>query len=121
MRENGYTGPIVMVSADDTEENRNMSYRRFAAGRNGVLYHCRNELAYGRQIGKHVAPAIEVGPSRDVAPISFHGLPPATFWQELNVIRTKLADDAAYAGVFVHCYEHLLDYLGDKNQSAPKE
>jgi len=25
MRENGYTGPIVMVSADDTEENRNMA------------------------------------------------------------------------------------------------
>jgi len=118
---NGSTKNLHEHVQDLTDYIGIMSYRRFAAGRNGVLYHCRNELAYGRQIGKHVAPAIEVGPSRDVAPISFHGLPPATFWQELNVIRTKLADDAAYAGVFVHCYEHLLDYLGDKNQSAPKE
>ena len=88
-----------------------MAYRQKSLGPNSMAYHCEAELEYAKQIGHGIGAAAEVNPLKDAPNITFHGLPAATFWEQIQLLQTNYATEPAFAGVLIHSYDFLPRYL----------
>ena len=88
-----------------------MDYRDRAEGPDGILSHARNEIAYGRQIGKPVWLGIETAPN-EIRKVSFYHLREADMERELAITRRALADEPAFGGFVVHHFSSYKRWLG---------
>ena len=84
-----------------------MSYRRKAVGRNAVLELVQEELAYAKQIGSTITPALETTRIADVPQITFYGTSPVQFWRVHEQVRAGLADHPAFGGILTHSYHGM--------------
>ncbi|MEN9888460.1 MAG: hypothetical protein RL559_497 [Pseudomonadota bacterium] len=88
-----------------------MDYRDHAHGPDGILSHARDELDYGRKIGKRVLLGVETSPN-EIRKLSFHHKTPAQMAHELGLVRQALADEPAFGGFVVHHYGSYRRWLG---------
>jgi hypothetical protein len=108
---NGETKRFVHHIQDLTDWIGIMSYRRDSAE---VLKLIRSERAYASETKRLrcVAPGLETGRiSGKEAWISFGGVPPATFRNELSALRDALSGDRAIRCIMLHHYGSLAAYL----------
>ena len=87
-----------------------MDYRNQAQGPDGILSHARDELAYGRRIGKPVWLGVETLPT-DIHKLSFYFTSPAHMAQQLGEVRRELASDPAFGGFVIHHYGSYRTWL----------
>jgi len=104
---NGQTKNLHMHIQDVCDYIGIMSYRRHALGRNSVLELVKDEMDYGRSIGKTVMPALETIELKEDQQISFFGLPVEEFWKQHALVLENLKGDKAFGGVLTHSYDGL--------------
>lgn len=114
---NGQTKNLHMHIQDVCDYIGIMSYRRHALGRNSVLDLVKDEMDYGRSIGKPVMPALETIELKEDQQISFFGLPVETFWEQHALVIENLKNDPAFGGVLTHSYDGLKRLI---QEPAPK-
>jgi len=88
-----------------------MDYRDHAEGPDGILSHARDELDYGRKIGKRVWLGVETGPN-EIRKVSFNHLSPAQMNRELGLVQQALSQEVAFAGFVIHHYGTYRLWLG---------
>ena len=88
-----------------------MNYRDHAEGPDGMLSHARDELDYGRKIGKRVWMGVETGPN-EIRKISFNHLSPAQMNHELGLVQQAMSHDTAFTGFVIHHYGTYRRWLG---------
>ncbi len=107
----GQTKPVQQHIQDLCDYIGIMSYRREAVGPNSITGLVADELAYARQIGKVVLPAVETGEYPPVPTISFHGQPASLFNKNFSLAWQTLENDPGFGGMLIHCYPYIRDIL----------
>jgi hypothetical protein len=105
---NGTTKPaayhiIDMVADLPTAYVLVMSYRNFAPGIDGSIYHARREFRYARGVG--AACGLVIGQEYANSPppkITFHGHPRRTFQQAAYQIAYAFRDSPQFRGLSIH-------------------
>lgn len=80
-----------------------MDYRNHAEGRDGILAHAADEMAYAARVRKRVVIGLEMNPG-DPAKLSFHGSSEAEFEAELAAVEQAYRGQPAFAGFVLHHY-----------------
>jgi len=88
-----------------------MSYRREAVGPNSITNLVTDELAYAKQIGKMIYPAVETVEYPPLPKISFHGQPASVFNEKFSLAWKSLEDQPGFGGMLIHCYPNIQDIL----------
>ena len=88
----GQTKPIQQHIQDLCDYVGIMSYRREAVGPNSITALVADELAYAKQIGKVICPAVENGEYPPVPTISFYGQPASRFEKNFSLAWKSVGD-----------------------------
>lgn len=83
-----------------------MDYRNFAEGRDGMISHARDELAYADSIGRSVVIGVDMGLSKP-AKVTFYGKSRADLEKELLLAESAFSPHRSFTGFAVH---HLRTY-----------
>ena len=95
-----------------------MDYRNRALGRDGIISHGAQEVAYGRKIGKPVWLGVEFSPNA-MSKLTFDGMTVSQTRQELLAVEQSLASEPAYAGLVFHHYGTFRTWM-QRHRSASK-
>jgi len=121
----GVTKPIQQHIQDLCDYVGIMSYRREAVGPNSITGLVADELAYAKQIGKVIFPAVETGEYPPLPTISFYGQPASLFNKNFSLAWQTLEDDPGFGGMLIHCYPYIRDILepgtGEEPSKNPAE
>ena len=97
-------GGAIARFAEVTDRNR-------AEGRDSILSHAEDEMAYADRIGKRVVIGLEFNPG-EPAKLSFHGMDEADFEREAAKVEAAYAKRPAFAGFVFHHYEGYRRFVG---------
>lgn len=89
-----------------------MDYRNRAEGRDSILSHAEDEMAYADRVGKRVVVGLEFNPG-EPAKLSFHGMDEAAFEAEAGKVEAAYAKRPAFAGFVFHHYEGYRRFVGE--------
>ncbi len=84
-----------------------MDYRNYAAGRDSIISHAADEIAYADRTGKHVVIGVETLRS-EPRKVTFYGMGYAAMEAQLAIAEREFAPHPAFAGFAIH---HLGSYL----------
>jgi hypothetical protein len=107
----GVRKPVSGHIADLTDYVALMDYRNRAEGRDSILSHAEDEMAYADRIGKRVVIGLEFNPG-EPAKLSFHGMDEAAFEREAAKVEAAYAKRPAFAGFVFHHYEGYRRFVG---------
>lgn len=93
-----------------------MDYRDHAAGRDGMIRHVENEMAYARAHGKRVVIGIDVS-AGEPQKVSFDHLTPADMARELGVVEQAYGEDPAFDGFAIHHFRAYRDWVARGGRS----
>lgn len=107
----GARKPVSEHVADLTDYVALMDYRNHAEGRDSILSHAQDELAYADRVGKRVVIGLEFNPG-GLAKLSFHGMGEAAFEVEAGKVEAALCTHPAFSGFAFHHYEGYRRFVG---------
>ncbi len=81
-----------------------MNYRDRAEGRDGMIRHAENEMAYAQVIGKKVVIGVETGPN-EIQKVSFYHLREPDMVRELSLVQGAYGKQSAFGGFVIHHFE----------------
>ena len=94
-----------------------MDYRNRAQGGDGIISHGRDEIEYGRRIGKPVWLGLEFSPN-SLSKLTFDGRTPEEAAHEIRQVLTAFDRDPGFAGVVFHHYGTYRRWLA-RHQADP--
>lgn len=94
-----------------------MDYRNRADGRDSILSHAQDEMAYADRVGKRVVIGLEFNPG-EPAKLSFHGMGEAAFEAEAGKVEAAYGKRPAFAGFVFHHYEGYRRFVGEPALAA---
>ena len=109
---NGARKPAAEHVIDLTDYVALMDYRNRAEGRDSILSHAHDEMAYADKAGKRVVIGLEFNPG-EPAKLSFHGMEEAAFEREAAKVEAALGGRPAFAGFVFHHYLGYRRFVGD--------
>ncbi|WP_256645994.1 hypothetical protein [Thermomonas paludicola] len=107
----GTRKPVSEHVIDLTDYVALMDYRNHADGRDSILSHAEDELAYADKVGKRVVIGLEFNPG-EPAKLSFHGMDEAAFEREAGKVEVALSRRPAFAGFVFHHYVGYRRFVG---------
>jgi hypothetical protein len=114
---NGQTKPTSEHLQDIYDYVALMDYRDRAEGRDGMIRHAENEMAYAQAIGKKVVIGIETGPN-EIQKVSFHHLNEKIMTRELSLVQSAFGPVNAWGGFVIHHFETYRNWVS-KSVSSP--
>ena len=114
----GRTRPMSEHVADLGDYVALMDYRNAADGRDGIVAHAREEMAYAARAGRKVVIGLDFTPG-DPPKTSFHGLGEADLARTLAATAQAYAGDPAFGGFAFHHYRAYADWLDAQPAQAP--
>lgn len=87
-----------------------MDYRNKAAGRDGIIAHAADEMAYAARTGKRVVIGLDLGPG-EPEKVSFHRLREADLARETRLTEQAYHDSPAFAGFALHHYQRYVEWV----------
>lgn len=115
---NGRLKPVSEHTQDIYDYVALMDYRDHAEGRDGMISHASDELAYARRRGRKVMIGVETTPN-DIKKVSFNHLTEADMERELAAAEAVFAKEPAFAGFVIHHYRGYRVWL-DKQAASGK-
>ncbi len=100
---NGRLKPVSEHTQDIYDYVALMDYRDHADGRDGMVRHASNELAYAGRRGRKVMIGVETTPN-EIKKVSFNHLTEADMERELAAAEAAFAKKPAFAGFVIHHY-----------------
>lgn len=113
----GVRKPVSEHVIDLTDYVALMDYRNRAEGRDSILSHAEDEMAYADRVGKRVVIGLEFNPG-EPAKLSFHGMGEAAFEAEAAKVEAAYAKRPAFAGFVFHHYEGYRRFAGEPVPAA---
>ncbi len=110
VRWRGVTKPASEHLADVYDYVALMDYRNRAEGRDGIVAHAANEIAYAGRIGKRVVIGLELGRS-EPAKVTFNHLRAADLRREMAATAAAHGGADAFAGFALHHYGAYREWL----------
>lgn len=108
----GVRKPVSEHVADLTDYVALMDYRNRAEGRDSILSHAEDEMAYADRIGKRVVVGLEFNPG-EPAKLSFHGMDEAVFEREAAKVEAAYGGRRGFDGFVFHHYEGYRRFVGE--------
>ena len=106
----GVTKPASQHLQDIYDHVVLMDYRNRAQGGDGIISHGRDEIDYGRKIGKPVWLGLEFSPN-SMAKLTFDGRTPSEAANEIRQVVQAFDRDPGFAGVVIHHYGTYRQWL----------
>lgn len=113
----GVRKPVSEHVIDLTDYVALMDYRNRADGRDSILSHAQDEMAYADRVGKRVVIGLEFNPG-EPAKLSFHGMGEAAFEAEAGKVEAAYGKRPAFAGFVFHHYEGYRRFVGEPAPAA---
>ena len=95
--------PVSEHAIDTYDYVALMDYRDRAEGRDSILSHAAEEIAYANRVGKKVVIGLEVS-SNDINKVTFHEEGPKVFEREVRKVEQALRAEPSFAGFAIHHY-----------------
>lgn len=99
----GRVRPVSEHAIDIYDYVALMDYRDRAEGRDSILSHAAEEIAYANRVGKQVVIGLEVS-SNDIDKVTFHEEGPRVFEREVRKVEQALGAEPSFAGFAIHHY-----------------
>lgn len=99
----GQMRPVSEHTADIYDYLTLMDYRDHADGRDGIIAHAANEMAYGERIGRQVVIGLELTPN-ELKKVTFNHLSESDLAREIAVTERAYRHSAAFSGFAFHHY-----------------
>jgi hypothetical protein len=106
----GRTRPASEHLADLYDYVALMDYRDHADGRDGIVAHAAQEIAYAERIGKQVVIGLELTPN-DLQKVTFHHRSEADLQRETAATEAAYAESKAFVGFAFHHYRGYRDWV----------
>lgn len=113
----GVRKPVSQHVADLTDYVALMDYRNRAEGRDSILSHAEDEMAYADRISKRVVIGLEFNPGAP-AKLSFHGMDEAAFEREAAKVEAAYGGRRGFGGFVFHHYEGYRRFVGEPAPAA---
>ena len=107
---NGSRRPVSEHVADLYDYITLMDYRDHADGRDGIIAHAADEMAYAGRIGKTVVIGLELTPN-ELKKVTFNHRTEAELQREMAATERAYADSRAFGGFALHHYRGYREWL----------
>ncbi|HJW46587.1 MAG TPA: hypothetical protein VJ484_08855 [Lysobacter sp.] len=99
----GQMRPVSEHTADIYDYLTLMDYRDHADGRDGIIAHAADEMAYGEKIGRQVVIGLELTPN-ELKKVTFNHLSEGDLAREIAATERAYRNSAAFSGFAFHHY-----------------
>ncbi|HEV8693261.1 MAG TPA: glycoside hydrolase family 18 protein [Lysobacter sp.] len=106
----GETRPVSEHIADLFDYVALMDYRDHADGRDGIIAHAADEMAYAGKVGKKVVIGLELTPN-ELAKVTFNHLTEADLRRETAVVERAYRGQSAFDGFAFHHYRGYREWI----------
>lgn len=113
----GVVRPVSEHAADLYDYVALMDYRNKAGGRDGIVAHAEDEMAYAAKVGKRVVIGLELGRS-DPPKVTFRGLTEADLAREMAETEAAYRDSPAFGGFVLHHYDAWREWVQDSERES---